>query len=229
MYGYTLLQAESLSVLFPVVITSGNVMAKRIKSGPTAEQFISETVALIEEKGGSHDVNLREVSRRVGCAHTNAYNYFASFEALLWASYHRAILIYDDYMTRDLLISSPDYASFRLVIERLVKFPLDHPGLYRFIGSDNLPIENMPPEVIDAVRMLKGKFIEGVKNMNRPKMNLSDALEISNILLAYISGESFDYINGRVLPDEDLPERTVKNALRIYGCLTAGLSNGAGK
>ncbi len=49
-------------------------MVVKQRSGSTAERLIEETLALIAERGGSQDVKLREVSRRVGCAHTNVYN-----------------------------------------------------------------------------------------------------------------------------------------------------------
>lgn len=198
-------------------------MTEKKRSNPISGQFVDETLNLIEEKGGSHDVNLREVSRRVGCAHTNAYNYFGSFEGLLWASYRKAIRIYDEYLTNNLDISDSDFSSLSLLIERLAKFPMDHPGLYRFIGSDPLAIENMPPDVIEAISELKERFIQGIMKLNNPVMSHSDAADIASIIIAYISGESFDVINGRVLPEEDLPGRIVRNALRLYGCLSSGV------
>ena len=36
------------------------------RAGPMADEFVTVTLELIEEQGGSHDVNLREVARRVG-------------------------------------------------------------------------------------------------------------------------------------------------------------------
>ena len=43
---------------------------------------------------------------------------------------------------------------------------------------------------------------------------------IANIILAYISGESTDIINGRVLPDEDVKGRVVGNAITLFEILT---------
>jgi AcrR family transcriptional regulator len=208
------------SGILPVVITRGNNL-KAKRSGPTADQFVTETLALIEEKGGSHNVNLREISRRVGCAHTNSYNYFDSFEGLLWASYRKAIELYNDYLTADLSETELSLVDFRTVLERLARFPMDHPGLYRFIGSDPLPIENMPRDVMDSIGQMKNWFIEKALIPVSPGLGLKEATEIADILIAYISGESFDVINGRMLPDEDLPERIVGNALKLFGCLSS--------
>ena len=68
----------------------------------TADRFIDETLELIAEKGGSQEVNLREIARRIGCAHTNAYNYFVSFDELLWAAFRRGLKRYGEYLVHDL-------------------------------------------------------------------------------------------------------------------------------
>ena len=61
---------------------------------PTADRFVDTTLELIAEQGGSQGVNLREVARRIGCAHTNVYNYFDSYDDLLWSAFRRVL---DDY------------------------------------------------------------------------------------------------------------------------------------
>ena len=192
----------------------------------TADQFVDVTMTLIEEKGGSHDVNLREVSRRVGCAHTNAYNYFADFEALLWAAYGKTIEFYGNYLTDGLNSAESDSGYFRSIIEKLARFPMDHPGLYRFIGSDPLPIANMPPDIMNSIAGMKEWFIEIVSMMVGSGVVHADVAEVVDILIAYISGESFDVINGRMLPDEDLPGRIVRNTMRLFTCLSSSMSRG---
>ena len=78
-------------------------MMKVIKqSNKTADKFIEETLKLIVEKNGSKNVNLREISKRIGCAHTNAYNYFNGFQGLMWATYERALKIYADAIANGL-------------------------------------------------------------------------------------------------------------------------------
>lgn len=49
-------------------------------------KFIAALLELLDEEHTPRSVNLRQISRRIGCAHTNAYNYFDSFESLLWHS-----------------------------------------------------------------------------------------------------------------------------------------------
>ncbi len=58
------------------------------------DKFVNTMLELILEKGGLTDVNLRMVSKKIGCAHTNAYNYFDGFDGLIFAAYDRALDIY---------------------------------------------------------------------------------------------------------------------------------------
>ena len=47
------------------------------------ELIVETALALINEEGSSSKVNLREIARRLGCAHTNIYNYYPSLDELL--------------------------------------------------------------------------------------------------------------------------------------------------
>ena len=49
----------------------------------TREGIIEATMALIDEKGSSSNVNFREIARALGCAHTSLYNLFPSYSELL--------------------------------------------------------------------------------------------------------------------------------------------------
>lgn len=50
--------------------------------GISKQQVIETALALIDKNGAK--INFRDIARELGCAHTNLYNYFASFDALLW-------------------------------------------------------------------------------------------------------------------------------------------------
>ena len=84
--GKKYLKKTNKLIKLPLVITSSNkivsgeILKVKKQVNLTRDKFILETLALIREKGGSKNVNLREISKRVGCAHTNAYNYFDGFE-----------------------------------------------------------------------------------------------------------------------------------------------------
>ena len=192
------------------------MVTKPKSSRPTAERFIDETVALIAETGGSQGVNLREISRRIGCAHTNVYNYFASLDDLMWAAFHRTLWRYGEHLGRGLdeALAPRDY--FHQLVTNLASFPLEEPGLYRFIGSDPIDVDAIPPEILDSVVGLKGWLVDVFKAIAEPVMGAAEAEELCNITYGYIDGETLNQINGRVVPGEDIGARVVVNAMRLF-------------
>ena len=201
-------------------------MPRRTSKGPSAERYVDQTIALISEKGGSRDVNLREISRRIGCAHTNVYNYFASLDDLLWAAFRRALRLYAEAMVEGLDGSLSGHAFFQRLIRNLVGFAVDHPGLHRFISSDPLDPERIPDDVIVTVSGLKRFYMDCLAVLCGDRLDRRRVEQLGDILLAYLDGETFNLINGRVLPDEDIVARVLGNAERLFALLTAETHDG---
>jgi AcrR family transcriptional regulator len=188
------------------------------------EQLIEATLELIAEEGGSLAVNLRQVSRRVGCAHTNVYNYFDSYRDLQWAAFRRALRRYADHLIEGLDASMPAYEYLRRAVGNLASFPQQNPGLYRFIGSDPLDLDTIPADIMSTVTTMKRWLAATVEAAAGPGVSPADARHIADIVLAYIDGETLNLINGRSIPDEDLGGRVVANAMRLFELLVADAS-----
>ena len=107
-------------------------MVVRKRTGPTAERYVETTLELIAERGSSAEVNLREISRRIGCAHTNAYNYFESREDLLWHALRRVVELYCDAVSAGLNDGLSGHAYFRQVFGNMIEWSVENPGLHRF-------------------------------------------------------------------------------------------------
>ena len=204
-------------------MTNGNAVApKGPAKGFSADRFVEATLELIAEEGGSLDVNLRAISRRVGCAHTNAYNYFDSYADLLWAAFRRALRIYGEHLTHDLDAALPPREYLQRTIANLASFPQQNPGLYRFIGSDPIDLETIPQDVMETVTAMKHWFADVVASAAAPDTRPAEARQAADIVLAYIDGETLNLINGRAIPDEDLGSRVVANAARLFELLVGG-------
>jgi AcrR family transcriptional regulator len=201
-------------------------MVKKRRTGPIADRFVEATLELIEEQGGSLQVNLREVARRVGCAHTNVYNYFEDFGELLWESMRRALDMYGEAMTEGLRDDILPIDYFRRLITNLIAFPQEHPGLYRFIGADRVNNNDYPQDILDTVLRLK-KWLDDSILACAPGISPEDAKEACNIIYSYLDGECFNLINDRVVPGEDVPGRMLTYALRLFTLLT-GYDGSAG-
>lgn len=196
-------------------------MAKKKKSGLTADLYIEATIGLIAEKGGSADVNLREISRRVGCAHTNAYNYFESLEDLLWHALRKVLLQYGDAMYCGLDDSLSPRAYFRRMFRNMVEWSVGNPGLHRFISSDPIDPEQLPRDIIETVIEMKQWIVKTLKALARDRVQGDDLERLVDVTLGYLDGEVFNLINGRVLPGEDIAGRVIDNLERVFTLLTA--------
>ena len=194
-------------------------MTGRPSLRPTADRFVETTLELISESGGSLGVNLREIARRMGCAHTNVYNYYDSFDDLLWSAFRRVLDDYSDFWARDLDESLARDEYLRRLITNLVAYPQQHPGLYRFIGSDPISAGDFPDDILDTVVAMKQQLFAAFRNC-APGTDVTVVDEACNIVYAYIDGETFNLINERVVPGEDVAGRTVGNAIRLFGLLT---------
>ena len=173
------------------------------------------TLELIAENGGSQNVNLRQISRRVGCAHTNVYNYFSSYDDLLWATFRRALRMYGEYLVHDLDDTLPPDEYLRRVITNLATYPEENQGLYRFIGSDPIDLDTAPRDVLESAGRMKQWLFDVLEATYAPDLEPSEAERISNIVLAYVDGETLNLINGRVVPGENIRGRVVENAMRM--------------
>mgnify|MGYP001827145301 CR=1 FL=1 len=196
----------------------------------TGERFVEVTLEVIAEAGGSQDVNLREISRRVGCAHTNLYNYYATYQDLLWEAFRRGLILYGEFIVEGLGDSMEPDEYLRRVITNLATYPEQYPGLYRFIASDPIDVEELPGDILEAVAGMKAWLTETFAAVSEGTSREASQVA-SDIVLSYIDGETLNLINGRVVPGEDVRGRVVANATRLFDLLTgdgSADSSGAG-
>ena len=203
-------------------------MSVRKRTGATAELFVKATLELIEEQGGSQNVSLREVARRVGCAPTNVYNYFDGFPGLLWEALRRAVVAYAQTLGEGLHDDMAPLDYFRHVIANYVTYPQQHPGLYRFISLDPVNDGEYPDEVVDTVEALVAWLVDVIMAC-APGTSRADAENACFVIDAYISGESASLITGRALPDTDIAQRMLDNSVRLFAAFAAYDGNAAQK
>lgn len=173
-------------------------------------EFVETMLELILEKGGLTGVNLRLVSKKIGCAHTNAYNYFDGFDGLIFAAYDRALDIYGSAVIQDLKSTSDGKACFLKFVNNIVEFALENPGYYRFIGSDTFNIRGLSRETIGKAIQLKQFFLDLFYAVVRPYLSREESDMSASILMAYLDGELFNIINKRAFPEDRVNERIIE-------------------
>ena len=159
---------------------------ERKQSSVGREAFVGTVLEMLDEGVGIRELNLRAVARRVGCAHTNAYNYFASLEDLLWWSLRGAL---------GRMVGSADPAKDDL-IARYIEFALEHPAWYRLVWLD--PLGGLPPgEVAESLRLPADVFAGWVERHLGGGRDVE--LELATrVLHGYLHGELAAIVSGRV-------------------------------
>lgn len=196
--------------------------------------FVDAVLTMLDEGTGLRELNLRKVARRVGCAHTNAYNYFTSFEDVLWWSL-RGVL--------ERMVAAADGSDGNL-IDAYVDFALDHPAWYRLIWTDLLKgdppkgvaeylpvpagvltrwIEERTGSVVDgppANRQATGATTKHAETWDSGTTAESDVALKIRLLHGYLHGELSAITAGRVDGSRsELRERVLVGAARLFQLL----------
>lgn len=170
-------------------------------STSTRDRLLRATLSLIDASGGLRGVNLRRICSEAGCAHTNAYNYFATFEELLWSSLALAMTELVEHTTRELQRAPDGEHAFDLFIGSQMDFALAHPGWYRFIWLEQLE-PPPPPSVVSRMRETQALFAVSLARTLGCSLPEDQASDIADLVHTYLHGEICKTISGRRLePD----------------------------
>ncbi len=205
--------------------TKGAYMKNKSKTN-MYDKFVNTMLELILEKGGLTDVNLRMVSKKIGCAHTNAYNYFDGFDGLIFAAYDRALDIYGSAVIQDLNTISNGKACFLKFVENIVAFALNHPGYYRFIGSDTFNIQGLHSETIGKAIQLKQFFLDLFYAVVHPYLSREASDQYASIIMSYLDGELFNIINKRAFPEDQVNKRIIDYTEKLLNMFIAQSKQG---
>ena len=153
------------------------------------EDIIFAALSLLEETGDISQLNLRKITRRAGCAHTNAYNYFHNFEALKWELLAQALTLLENYMFEK-TSTGPDAL---ILISRYISFAIEHPALYKLIWITDLEPDAAPKDT-GFLRRIPMRFADSIP------------MEKADLLHSYIHGKLLNIIFSR-LPSENIEEQ----------------------
>lgn len=170
----------------------------------TKEQIIDLTLELINQNQGLRNVNLREIARVLGCAHTNLYNYFQDFEQLLWKSHETALLKMGDYVTADLDKISDIRVRLQTFFTKFIDFYLQNKGWFKLIWFEKL-VAPRPEENIETGLRVVNSLIRTLTEIYSDSITLADAHYILHNVHCYLHGEVSIFIAGRGLR-KDEPE-----------------------
>jgi len=198
-------------------------MARKSKlSSAGKDAFISAVLEMLDEGTALRDLNLRKVARRLGCAHTNAYNYFGSFEELLWWSLREALERMIERAAGDVAendgLESAGPAGGNLM-EGYIDFALHHPAWYRLIWVE--PLGGEPPrEVSEYLDVPSRIYIEWLAGCTGREQGEEELAAGGRILHGYVHGELAAICSGRArINPEKLRSGLLAHTARLFALL----------
>ena len=206
--------------LLPMVIDFGQEMCK-MKKNITKDQIVYTALELMRDKTDLHGMNLREIARTLGCAHTNLYNYFSSYNDLLWET--RATLQEILASTIEDRLAEAGAADLKLtaLFEIFIDAYVDNKGWFRLVWHEHIAGERPQRdiEVTDNMNQLLHSYaIDICKEFSQ---NGADDAQIKQVLhntMCYIAGEISNHISGRsgIQNEEVLKAHVSFEALNMF-------------
>jgi len=173
-----------------------------------SERILAATVKMINEQSGIHGVNMRSVAKTAGCAHTNVYNYFESFDNLLWKAFELILENWVKYTKDRLSVCKPDklFAEF---IAAQIDFALSNGGWYRFIWLE--PFTQTAPEtVMIRFHTMQANFASLILSAAGGKFTKARAEKNEEIIHGYLHGELCKLISMRFFScDSELHKKRI--------------------
>lgn len=172
-----------------------------MKKNISKEQIIGTVLELLRNNSDIDKLNFREISRTLGCAHTNLYNYFHTYSDLLWES-HSAILnnfiIEIESHMNDKLIEHSITAFFEIV----VNIYMDNKGWFRLSWHEYIKGERPESDIETAKRASQLLNDYAMDMCGKIYSKCPDKQIVKRVLHnihCYIIGEISNYLLGRTV------------------------------
>lgn len=187
-----------------------------MKNEKNKDIILEKTLNLIDERNGIKDVTLRDIAKKVGCAHTNLYNYFDSLDDIFWEALGDVLNKMMEFSVEGLENEKNAEKALNMVLSRMIDFSIKHPGWYRLIWLDSLS-GKPSPKIMEILKTPSVRFEEFIKTA-MGEATQEKAHSIANIMMCYLHGELCIWLNSRSLEDnkESAKKRILSNLQKIY-------------
>lgn len=190
------------------------------KKNITKDSIIETTLSIISENEGIKDVNLRGLAKKLGCAHTNLYNYYYNINEILWDALGQVMLRMIAYVDTNIDKDGKYTDAIEQKLMNIITFSINNRGWYRLIWLENIQGEPSPG-VKDILQMPGRGFRESILKNSGNKLSETDAGRIAHMVTVYLHGELSRWINsrGNETDTEKVREAIYSNTKYLYNLL----------
>lgn len=171
-----------------------------MKKNISKELVIETTLNMIRDKNDLKSLNLREIARALGCAHTNLYNYFSSYSDLLWETYIALLNMSVDSLIEQVTTCNNTQSRLHCFFQRFADIYLDNQGWFRLAWleyiSDDRP-ENVTCTIEKTNQVLTQTLYEIWGEYTGKHLEIEQINQVLHDTHCYIIGEVSNYILGR--------------------------------
>jgi len=192
-----------------------------MKKNITKQQIVETALELIRDKKDLSGLNLREVARTLGCAHTNLYNYFPSYSDLLWETHATLQEMFMEMLIEKLESSSDAELKLNYFFRAFVDMYLDNKGWFRLAWHEYIGGER-PQRDIEATEKTNKELNEYIseiwKELSGAYPDAEQTRRILHNVHCYIVGEISNYLLGRGLIENEaeLKDYITSEAIRMF-------------
>ncbi|WP_304509549.1 TetR/AcrR family transcriptional regulator [Anaerotignum sp.] len=197
-----------------------------MKKNITKEQIVVTALELMRNKSDLRGVNLREIARTLGCAHTNLYNYFPSYNDLLWETHATLQGIFMKMLLEKLEQANTPEMQLTYFFQACVEMYLDNKGWFRLAWHEYLEGDRPQADIetTEATNKMLNQHIAQIwKELYGQYPNADATKRVLHNTHSYIVGEISNYLLGRgwVENEPELKAYIVREAVSMFRlCLT---------
>lgn len=160
-------------------------------------RILENAAALLCERGGAAGINLREVAKRTGCAHTNIYNYFPTLEHLKWRLLEESLAELEAAC-----FPAGEGGSLLEAAKRYCRWGLAHPAAYKLIWITDLESGAAPGD-LSFLSILPSR-IRHLLEKEKPELSRNEGESLGDLIHSYLHGKLLNLIFRReTISDEE--------------------------
>jgi len=173
-----------------------------LKKNITKKQIVNTALELMQNKNDLRGLNLREIARTLGCAHTNLYDYFPSYNDLLWETHVILQVMFMEILTEKLKAANSAELRLNCFFKAFVDMYVDNKGWFRLAWHEYIGDER-PQRDIEATEKtnteLNRHITEIWKELSGKYPDAERTKRVLHNTHCYIVGEISNYLLGRGL------------------------------